>query len=322
MKIILDWDSVKAEGKKRAISVGNFDGVHLGHQAILKRLKEAVLPDGESVVITFSNHPAEILRPEEKPLLLCSLQHRLKIIEELGIDTVAVLTFTKEFSQQTADKFLLDIASRLPFTHLILGPDARMGKDRTGDKKLLLELAKKLQFHLEFLEKYTINDQRVSSTHIRAFVRQGNLIEASKMLGRDFSVYQPVKSGQGIGKKIGFPTINCAVDGLCLPPLGVYAVRIRYEGRLIDGVANLGMAPTVRQDAKTILEAHLFDDSINILDGTWVEIILIQYIRPEHRFNSLEELKMQIDNDTQTAQTILKLKKTKSTSRMYNPFFI
>ncbi len=306
MKIYYDLDTYENAASDIALTIGNFDGVHRGHQAILSKLKEVMRPvQGATVVITFANHPLEVLKPELKLSFLCTLEHRLKLIEEAGIDDLILLTFTKEFSLQTAEEFLKKVRSKCPFIQLILGPDATMGKDRTGDKSSMLKLAATMKFDLTYLDKVVVENEKVSSSKIRELIKQGNLQAVGQMLGREYSLYVPVKSGQGLGKKIGFPTINCHVETLCVPPLGVYAVKVIQNGNILRGVANLGVAPTVRQDQIPLLEIHLLDPHEEIKDGSFMEVVFVQFIRPEIRFASIPELQTQISKDIRTAKQML-----------------
>lgn len=281
-----------------ALTIGFFDGVHTGHQKLLSKLQK----HGTPVVITFENHPAEVLRPESAPLKICSLAHKIKLIEESGVSTLILLTFTRAFSQQTAEDFLRHLSNKIPFETLLLGSDATLGKDKQGDRAHLQQLSRELQFHLECLELYTSDGAKISSSAIRESIKAGELAKAEHLLGRKFSIYAPIHTGAGLGKKIGFPTLNMPVIGLCLPPLGVYAVTLKSGDRVWKGVANLGIAPTVRNDREPTLEVHLFDYDATIHDQDFCEVIFEHYLRPEKKFSGIEELKNQI------AQDILKSK--------------
>lgn len=284
-----------------ALTIGNFDGMHAGHRALLQSLKNC---GGQSAVLTFLNHPSDVLRPEQKTCRICTLEHKLKLLEDVGVDIVLLLPFTRSFSQQTAEEFIRNIRTRCPFTHLFLGHDAVIGKERSGDRAHLKALATIFHFQLDYLDEKTCNGIIISSSQIRSLIRQGLLKEAEQLLDRPYSIYAPVQTGQGLGKKIGFPTININVDGLCLPPLGVYAVDFVYAGQHYGGVANLGIAPTVRQDPTPILEVHLFEPHPPIENGSLVEVVLLGYLRPEQKFANVDILKAQIALDVKNARSL------------------
>lgn len=291
--------------KPLAITIGNFDGVHKGHQALLQRVHHIAKENkGYSAAITFKNHPSSILRPSASIPLVCTLEHRLKLIENEGIDFLVLLEFTKEFSEQSAEVFLKTIRTHLPFTALILGPDATLGKNKEGNHAKIEALSHDLQFKVEYLSSYLVNQTPVSSSKIRELIQAGNLKAAEEFLGRKYSIYSKVIKGEGKGKKLGFPTANIEVQGLSLPPLGVYAIRMLSEEQIFDGIANLGIAPTVRTDNIPVLEVHLFDREENLYDKS-IEVIFYDYIRPEIRFANLTQLKEQIAKDIVEAKLLL-----------------
>ncbi len=294
--IVRSLEAFPAPQKASALTIGSFDGVHIGHRALLKELKER----GYSVVITFENHPAEVVRPDTVPSKLCSTPHKLKLLEESGVDVVILLKFTSELSLLSAEEFLLKVRKAVPFDTLLLGPDATLGKDRQGDQKRLQKIAKELSFHLEHLQALTFEGTKISSSAIREKIRAGDLATAEQLLGRKFSIFAPIHTGAGLGKKIGFPTLNLSVESLCLPPLGVYAVSLNSW----HGVANLGVAPTVRKDLQPILEVHLFDYHPEIQDQSFVEVTFEKYLRPEKKFENVEQLKIQIAQDVRDAKAV------------------
>jgi riboflavin kinase/FMN adenylyltransferase len=206
---------------------------------------------------------------------------------------------------QTAEEFLQMIRSHCSFSDLLLGPDATIGKDKHGNRNHLKEIASLWGFSLTYLDALTVDGIKISSSKIRETIQKGDLTETEQLLGRKFSIYTKVKTGLGLGKRIGFPTLNMDVEILCLPPFGVYAVKVLHENKSLKGVANLGIAPTVRQDGKPILEVHLLDAIGDIKDGCLMEVILEQYIRPEIRFGNIDQLKLQIAKDIQSALRIL-----------------
>ena len=282
------------------VTIGNFDGVHLGHQHVLQKVVSLAKQQHRlSGAITFKNTPIEVLRPSTPVENLCSLNQKIELIERLGIDSLFLLEFTKDFSLQTPEEFL----AKLPISHLILGHDARFGKDREGDKDLVLALSKELGFNVEYLPPFALNGQIISSSAIRNLIKEGRLNEAKQMLGRTYSIRSIVTKGTGTGKRIGFPTANVEVKNTCLPPLGVWAVRVKLDSGFHGGVANLGFAPTVRKDAAPILEVHLFDHE-NLLYDHEIEVFFEHFLREERRFDSLESLKEQIAKDVSLAKLI------------------
>lgn len=299
-------ETLPAIKKPIAITIGNFDGVHRGHKAVLDRLKTLVSnAGGESVVLSFQNHPAEVLRPEVVIPRLCSINHKIKLLEEQGISHLILLTFTQEFAKQSAEAFLRHLQTFCPFDYLILGHDATIGNERKGDRKHIHELSKALNFKVEYLDEQSYQEMLISSSRIRQEIQKGHFEIAERLLGRPYSIYAPLSKGLGLGKQIGFPTLNVDISGLCLPPNGVYAVKLLVKGKLFLGVANLGVAPTVRQDRKLILEVHLFNPPSSIEGWNEVEVVFSGYIRPEKRFENIEMLKAQITQDVKRAQEIL-----------------
>lgn len=301
MKIFLELSQLP-KVKPAVITIGNFDGLHLGHQAVLQRLKSLTKENhGSTLVVTFSNHPSEVLRPAQVAKALCSWRHKCSLFEAQAIDYVLALNFTHDFSQQTAQQFLSHLYQSMPFSHLVLGHDAALGKDRHGDRAAVEELAERYHFMAEYLPPLLVEGKAVSSTRIREQLRLGNLAVAAKLLGRGFSVYAPVMAGQRKGREIGFPTANLDVSGLELPPQGVYAVKVKYRGQELPAIANLGVAPTVRTDSEIVLEVHVLDRELDLYEQD-LEVIFIKFIRSEKKFSSLSDLKEQIQSDIAMAQ--------------------
>lgn len=278
------------------LTIGNFDGMHRGHCAVLKHAQALAGEEGQCIVLTFRNHPSEVLRPEQPTLLLCTLPHKLRLLQQMDVNKTILLPFTRYLAQHSAASFIEHVRQFIPFSHLVLGHDATLGRDRQGDRSTMKKLGMEWGFHVHYLEEYRYEGKPVSSTRIRETLQQGDLIQVEELLNRPYSIYAPVSPGGGKGKHLGFPTANLDVQGLCLPPLGVYAVEVRHDSRLIQGIANLGLAPTIRQDNKPVLEVHLFEESKNWLDH-YLEIIFKGFIRPEQKFHSMDELREQIQKD-------------------------
>lgn len=294
------------------LTIGNFDGVHLGHQKILKHVKEvSAQKNAKSCVLTFENHPSTILRPEEPIPLLCSLKHRLKLIEEQGIDRVILLPFTKELSEYSAETFLKKIQEMLPLTDLILGYDSTIGKAREGDQNTVKALAQTLHFSVEYVAEEKLGDMVISSSAIRSFLQKGDLQMVKNLLGRSFSFYGLAISRQGIAYIIGYPSAKLEINGLCLPPLGIYAVSILENNNALPGLAVVGVAPTMRKvDSPPFLEVFLFESKKHLfqqerLSGKNIEVIPIQFIRQEIKFPSLHDWQNQFIKDIENAKEIL-----------------
>lgn len=287
------------------LSIGNFDGVHLGHQTLIHRMKQLREQEqGKTALVTFNNHPSEILRPYHKAALLTSSEHKVALLQKFGIDYVLLLTFDQDFAKQTADQFLQRLRDAIPFRHLVLGYDAKLGKERQGDKEELERMGRLLGFTVEIVPPFLIHGKPVSSTEIRKALQTDDLKTVAAMLGRKYSILATVKAGSGHGKTLGYPTANCDVQGLALPSLGVYAVSILFQGQKFYGVANLGFAPTLQTKHEPLLEVYVFDQNISLY-GKTIEVVFEEFIRQEIRFPSAQELKQQIAQDVEAAVRIL-----------------
>lgn len=291
----------KNDSNPHVLTIGTFDGVHRGHQEVLRKTVETAKElHSVPAVLTFSNHPAEILRPDQAPLRLISLLHRLKLIEAAGIKKLYVVPFTYEFSQQTAEEFLEELLHRLPIKALILGYDSAFGRNREGTCEFLKPFAKAHRFDVIQVEEKTCEEEIVSSRLIRQKLREGHLAVVEKLLNRPYSLFLPVQPGKQIGKTLGFPTLNFDISLFAHPPLGVYAVTLTLEEKLYPAVANLGTAPTVRQDEKPTLEVHALSPLPSYTD-TMAEITFYKYLREEKKFSDLEALKKQIAFDSKNS---------------------
>jgi riboflavin kinase/FMN adenylyltransferase len=299
MEFIRSSPSYLPRSKKVVLTLGNFDGVHLGHQAILSKMKET---EGYTVVLTFSNHPSEVLSGQ-RVKQLTSLEHRIKLIEDYSIHSICTIPFTRQLSEQSAEFFLHELKSTFNFTHLILGHDAVFGHNQEGNRVRVYALSQKMGFTVEYVNPIMVKQTIVSSSVIRKSIESGDLSLASEFLGRSYSLRAIVERGTGKGQVLGFRTANLPVDGLCLPPFGVYAIKAKIENQSFHGVANLGIAPTLRQNSQVLFEAHLFDCEKNFY-GEELEIYPEYFLRPEKKFSSIEELKKQIINDSAMAKQI------------------
>lgn len=302
MQTLQSFDAVLASSKPVSLTIGTFDGVHLGHQAVLNRLQTIARENnGESAVVTFKNHPADILRPEKKIKSLCTLTHKLRLIEELGIDYMLLMSFNENLANMTAEEFIKHVRSYYPFSHLILGHDASFGKNRQGNHATVKNIADRLGFSVEYLPQTKVDETTVSSSRIRNFLEHGDFHNVNKYLGRKYSLYSRVISGSQDGRAIGFPTANLSIEGLCLPPDGVYGVYVLHEGQRLPGVANIGIAPTLKKTESLHLEVHLLNYQ-NVLYDIDIEVEFVGQIRKEKKFRTIADLQHQIAKDIRFAR--------------------
>jgi riboflavin kinase/FMN adenylyltransferase len=308
MLVIDQAEQFPTVNKPILLSIGTFDGVHLGHQAVLQYLsQQKKATDGHSVVLTFSNHPLSVLRPDSPTKLICATAHKLLLLQQHDVDTTLLIPFTKEFSKQSPEQFLTDLRKYIPFTHLVLGHDAVIGHNRQGDRSILTQLGQKMGFEVTHLPPAQADGKPVSSTAIRTAIQSGSISDTSRLLGRPYSVRGVVIRGMGKGKQLGFPTANIDVKDLCLPPYGIYAASMLHKGKRYPGVISLGVAPTVRKNPNPVLETHLFDFSDDLY-GQEVEVFFGTYIRPEMKFSSVDELQTQIARDVEHCRALLQQK--------------
>lgn len=281
------------------LTIGNFDGVHLGHLHVISHaINHAQQIEGQTVLLTFLNHPSEVLQPHKPVKYLCTPTHKHQLLSQVKINTLVELPFTDTFSKQTAKDFLLTLRNSIPYTHLVLGHDATIGKDRHGDKKEIHKIAKEIGFTVDYVDPLSLNDVTLSSSKIRHCISEGDFTLANTMLGRPYSLLGKVTPGNRIGRELGYPTANIDISALCLPPYGVYAVKIKTDEGLFDGIANLGIAPTIRTDTKPVLEAFLFETP-DSLENREIEVVFEEFIREERSFSSIEALKAQIKEDVE-----------------------
>lgn len=297
MKIVYDPAEIALD-KPSALSIGVFDGVHLGHRYLMNRLLESAQGrDFLSGVITFDAHPDNVLAPDRDVRYLTALDERLTLLSELGLDFAVVLSFTKELAQTSARDFILSLMGRLSMKELWIGPDFALGRDRQGDATYLRILGQELGFRLEALEPLLHRGEIISSSNIRALLREGRVSEASHLLGRYPVLKGQVMSGTRRGHKLGFPTANLAMDRrMMIPADGIYAARVRWGTANHQGVVNIGVRPTFEDHGERIVEAHILDFAGDLY-GQTLEVELIKRLRPEKRFDNAEALIAQMEED-------------------------
>lgn len=287
------------------LALGVFDGVHIGHQAVIGRAVEAARREGGLAgVLTFDPHPIRVIAPAKAPsALLATLEHKARIVGALGVELFVPLCFDAELAAMEATWFL-DQMLAAPVRTIAVGEDWRFGKGRHGDVELLTARAAEGGYRLDAVAPVMIDGERVSSTRIRQAIRDGNLAAAEMLLGRPYSVCGLVAHGKQLGRTIGFPTANIVTGDAQLPPHGVWSVTAQLPGGEVhSGVANLGIRPTV-DGSSTSLEVHLFDFSRDIY-GVEMEVSFLEFLRPEQKFANVEELRKQIEVDAIKARRSL-----------------
>jgi riboflavin kinase / FMN adenylyltransferase len=308
MNIIHVAKELKTAGRKVCLAIGFFDGVHLGHQQIIRQtIADARQHDALALVLTFDRHPNSVVAPDHVPPLIYSLPQKLCALESLGADTLLVIHFDETFSRQTGEEFIRSLARDVgQIQSLCVGADFVFGHRRSGNVSLLKKLGTEISFHVHGLAAVSLDNQIVSSTRIRELIHAGELDTVSQMLGRPYAISSRVIHGEHLGKNMGFPTANLDPAGLALPPNGVYAAFAYVKGRVYRAAINIGFRPTVARESQVIhLEAHLLDFSDNVY-GEEVEVQIVEKLREERKFSSKSELQAQIARDIATLTARLK----------------
>jgi riboflavin kinase / FMN adenylyltransferase len=298
---------LQAGGRKVCLAIGVFDGVHLGHQQIIRQtLADARQHDGIALVVTFDRHPSTIIAPDRVPPLIYSLPRKVGTIESLGADALLLLRFDQAFSQQTGEMFIRQLAHDLGAIHCIcVGADFVFGHARSGDVPLLQKLGAELGFIVHGIAAVALDGQVVSSTRVREAIRAGDFDAASQMLGRPYALAATIVAGDRLGHKLGFPTANLETNGFVLPPNGVYAAHATVGGQTHRAVVNLGYRPTVQQPTPQLrVEVHLLDFNDQIY-GEEMEVTFAVRLRPEMKFASIELLRAQIGRDVAAARELM-----------------
>ncbi len=306
MKVI--YGTGQLDLKKAALAIGIFDGMHRGHQYLIRKMvTRARALKAVPVVVTFFPHPAHVLRPGVKLGYLVSFAHRMQLMEELGVKLCVVVRFNKKVAAVEPEAFIRDVlVKRLGARAIFVGEDFRFGRNRAGDTELFNSLASRYGYTMHAIKALKSGSEAVSSTRIRALIAGGDLSGAKRLLGRPFSILGPVVHGKGRGKKLGFPTANVQYECDVLPPNGVYAVRVKHHNKILKGVANLGLRPSFKEkDPKVHLEVFLFDFKIDLY-GKIIEVEFIKNIRSERMFQDPQELIAQIKKDEHEARRILR----------------
>ena len=306
MKIIRAANELMPQGRKVCVAIGFFDGVHLGHQQIIRQtIADARQHEAVALVVTFDQHPSTIVAPARVPPLIYSLPQKIRVIGSLGVDALLLVHFDKPFSEQPGEVFIRGLARDLgQIQSLCVGSNFTFGHKRGGNIALLKTLGTELKFTVHGMAAVSLDGKIVSSTRIRETIRTGDLDAAGQMLGRAYSIAGTVVRGDQLGQQLGFPTANLDVFGLLLPPDGVYIVRASAHGSLPRrAVVNIGSRPTVKNPTpQTRVEAHLLDFDGDLY-GKELELIFAEKLRDEKKFPSLDALKAQIAQDITEART-------------------
>lgn len=289
------------------LAVGVFDGVHLGHQAVISTsARHAQAETGTPVVVTFDPHPMKVLRPQDAPHLLTATQHKIALIRNLGVAHLLIIPFEEQFAATEPEDFVQQLVTHSkPLREICVGHEWSFGKNRRGNLDLLKKLGSRSNFNVVGIPPIKMNGEIVSSTAIRQAVETGDLKRAAEMLGREYTILGTVVKGDNLGSKIGFPTANLSAHSEQFPPNGVYLAEATIDGAQYPGVINLGYRPTVSiGQSQRVLEIHLLDFNREIY-GKDIDVRFISYLRPEKKFENIEALTAQIGADVQQARNFL-----------------
>lgn len=307
MRLIHHPTEWNAAGRKTCVAIGFFDGVHLGHQQVLRQtVADARQQRGLALAITFDRHPATLLSPEKAPKLIQTNRQKLDAMASLGLDGVWLIEFNRAFSGQTGEAFTRALASNLAPLHSVsVGDTFSFGHKRSGSVALLRQLGADLKFEVHGLAPVSLGGRIVSSTRIRESIQAGDLESASQMLGRSYQLQGPILQGDQLGRKLGFPTANLQTEGLALPPNGVYAAQATLQGRRWIAAVNIGDRPTLSQSTpQRRVEAHLLDFSGEVY-GETLTLEFVRRIRDEQKFPDLAALTQAIEEDVKSARALL-----------------
>ena len=304
IKTAADYKQIKSS----VITIGTFDGVHVGHQQIIHRLVDTARKnDLQALVLTFFPHPRMVIQNDANIKLINTIDEKAKQLEQLGVDHLVVKEFTKSFSRLTALEYVRDIlVNKLKVKHIIVGYDHHFGRNRTANINELKEFGAFYDFEVTEIEPQEVDDVAVSSTKIRSAILKGNIPTANKFLGYNFMLTGTVIKGKGLGKILDFPTANIQIEAAykLIPKHGVYVVKSQIKGVEVFGMMNIGKNPTVSEGNQTKIEVHFFDFSANLY-GAVLKIELLDYLRSEIKFPNIEALKLQLEKDKADATNAL-----------------
>lgn len=309
MKLVTNLDNITQPYRNAVLTIGNFDGVHIGHQTLFKMVKQqAATIDGTSIAMTFEPHPSRVLGGNGHPPLLTLYEQKIELISALDLDVVITVPFTKQFASISAEAFIEDLlVKRIGMKAIVIGEDYTFGKNREGNLAFLESCSPRLGFDVivgDWISMTNSAGTRISSTKIREQIMGGKVADAHALLGRHYQIRGTVETGRNRGGKLlGFPTANIRLtDELC-PKSGVYAVTVHYLEKLYTGVANIGYSPTFEDQIFTV-EVHILDFDEDIY-GESIRVNFIQRIRDEVKFSSVDQLKSQIGSDIEKTRTVI-----------------
>ena len=304
IKTASDYEQIKSS----VITIGTFDGVHVGHQQIIHRLVDTARKnDLQALVLTFFPHPRMVIQNDANIKLINTIDEKAKQLEQLGVDHLVVKEFTKSFSRLTALEYVRDIlVNKLKVKHIIVGYDHHFGRNRTANINELKEFGAFYDFEVTEIEPQEVDDVAVSSTKIRSAILKGNIPTANKFLGYNFMLTGTVIKGKGLGKTLDFPTANIQIEAAykLIPKHGVYVVKSQIKGVEVFGMMNIGKNPTVSEGNQTKIEVHFFDFNANLY-GAVLKIELLDHLRSEIKFPNIEALKLQLEKDKADATNAL-----------------
>jgi riboflavin kinase/FMN adenylyltransferase len=291
--------------KNSVVTIGTFDGVHVGHQKIINRLVHIAETNKlQALVLTFFPHPRMVVQKDSSIKLINTIDEKAAQLQQLGVDHLVLKEFTKTFSRLSALEYVRDVlVNKLKVKHIIVGYDHHFGRNRTATIEDLIEFGKFYEFEVTQIDAQEVGDVAVSSTKIRAALREGNMRVANDFLGYNFMLTGTVVKGKGLGANLSFPTANIFIEEpyKLIPKQGVYLVQSKIENQLVYGMMNIGKNPTVSQDNKTHIEVHFFNLDANLYTKT-LKIELLEHLRSEIKFPNIEALKVQLEKDKALAQ--------------------
>ena len=308
MRVVENLHLLQSELACPVLTIGVFDGVHLGHQEILKRVVfRAGEVGGTAVVLTFRPHPQKVISSGDAPPLLQTDEQKIELLEREGIEVLVRIPFTRKLSLLSPRQFVQSVLHRRGIREVHVGSNFRFGHRRAGDFQLLRELAGECGIRVEGIEQVRIGQGRISSTMIRENLGLGRVREASSMLGRPYEIWGTVVKGAGRGGRLGFPTANLQVLNELIPAVGVYVTQVQLDGVPIGSVTNIGFRPTLTPgtDPLPVVESHILDFNGNLY-GQPLRLRFLKRLRPEEKFDNVEKLQHQVQRDIQNARDYLK----------------
>ena len=305
MKVLRGYKNIGPQSRRTAVTVGMFDGVHIGHGRIIRVLiRQAKILKSKAVVVTFEPHPSKVLKGEDCVAMISSLRHRLGLFQRMGVDICVVIKFDSAIAGLDSRRFIRDILiNKLNMATLVVGKSFSFGSDRLRDKRSLIMLSKRVGFKTVFVQPKIYHKRVISSSYIRHLIEKGSLDIAERLLGRPVSILGTVISGRRRGRVIGFNTANIDPHHEAIPPGGVYAVYSRLDGRVYKSVLNIGTRPTFKEKEPSI-EVHIFGIDRDIY-GKDIEVLFKKRLRPERRFKDESHLSAQISKDINLARKTL-----------------